>query len=480
MPFPPEFRWAASTSSYQIEGAVEKHGRGPSVWDDFCTRPGAVRGGATGAVACDHVNRFVEDIGHMKALGLQAYRFSISWPRVMPEGVGAVSETGLGFYDRLVDELLAAGVEPIPTLFHWDYPLTLQHRGGWLNPSSPLWFEEYAGVVVDRLSDRVSQWLTINEPQVFINLGFNEGTHAPGLKLPIGDLVLISHRVMQSHGLAARKIRERARTTPRIGWAPVGVVSIPEDESPECIEVARRATHSCSPKSIWNNAWFNDPVFLGSYPEHGLAHYARYLPTGWERDLAQIHQPMDLFGVNIYRGNVVRPGADGEPEVVAVPEGAPRTSFGWEITPSCLYWGPKFLYERYHRPIIVTENGIANRDWVMRNGRVEDPQRIDYTASHLLEMSRAIGEGIRIEAYCHWSLMDNFEWAEGYEQRFGLIHVDFATQKRTLKDSARWYAEVIRTNGASLLKSSGSATPSDDWALPAASRTREFPDPAGH
>ncbi|MEO0482412.1 MAG: GH1 family beta-glucosidase [Planctomycetota bacterium] len=478
MKFPSDFRWGVATSSYQIEGAVEKHGRGLSVWDDFCRRPGAVRGGATGDVACDHVNRYAQDIGIMKQMGVDTYRFSVSWPRVMPEGVGAVSETGLGFYDRLVDDLLAAGIEPLPTLFHWDYPLMLQHRGGWLNPSSPAWFEEYTGVMVDRLSDRVSNWMTINEPQVFINLGFGDGTHAPGLKLPVSDLVLIAHRVMQAHGLAARKIRERARTQPRVGWAPVGVVSIPETDTPDDIEAARAHAMACPPDHLWNNTWYNDPVFLGHYPQDGLQHFERYLPTHWERDLAQIHQPMDMFGVNIYRGAVVRAGAHGVPEQVPVPIGAPRTAFGWEVTPKALYWGPKQLHDRYHRPIIITENGIANRDWVMQDGKVHDPQRIDYTRLHLVELARAMQDGVHVEGYCHWSLLDNFEWAEGYEQRFGLVHVDFETQERTRKDSAYWYADVIKSGGASLsAQAPAQEGPSErDTSV----RGPGFPDPAGH
>ncbi|MEL7474280.1 MAG: family 1 glycosylhydrolase, partial [Planctomycetota bacterium] len=364
--------------------------------------------------------------------------------------------------------------------FHWDYPLCLHHRGGWSNPSSPNWFEEFTGVVVDRLSDRVSKWLTINEPQVFINLGFGEGVHAPGLKLPMSDRVLIAHRVMQAHGLSARKIRERARTTPQIGWAPVGTAFMPATDREEDIEAARIATNTCSPDSFWSNTWFNDPVFLGSYPEDGLKLYAQHLPSGWERDLAQIHQPMDLFGVNIYRGTFVRAGAGGTIESLPVPSGYPRTAFSWEITPSCLYWAPKFLYERYHRPIMITENGIANRDWVMSDGKVRDPQRVDYTAAHLRELARAIDDGVRVDAYFHWSLLDNFEWAEGYDQRFGLVHVDFDTQKRTLKDAATWYADVVASHGAALDTSPHASATLAHAGLGAPRRASESPDPAGH
>ena len=450
MSFPEGFTWGAATSAYQIEGAANKHGKGDSIWDDFCRRPDAVRGGHTGAVACDHVARFREDVALMKSLSLNAYRFSVSWPRVMPEGVGAVSETGLGFYDRLVDELLAAGIEPWVTLFHWDYPLALFHAGGWLNPSSPRWFEEYAGVVVERLSDRVTHWLTINEPQVFIEHGHCDGIHAPGLKLPFRDRLIIAHHVLMAHGLAARAIRERAKAAPRIGWAPVGVVSFPATDSEADIEAARGATLGAAREDFWNNTWFSDPVFLGAYPEDGLARAAGMLPSNWERDLELVRQPIDLYGVNIYRGRPVRAGADGKADPVTLPIGDPRTAFGWEITPPALYWGPRFLYERYGCPIVVTENGLSNHDWIALDGRVHDPQRIDYTARHLLELRRAINDGVPVTGYFHWSLMDNFEWAAGYDQRFGLMHVDYETLERTPKDSARWYAEVARTNGAVL------------------------------
>ena len=450
MRFPDDFVWGAATSSYQIEGGVNKHGRGESVWDDFCRWPGAVRGGDTGDVACDHVGRYVEDVKLMKEMGLGAYRFSICWPRVIPEGVGAVSESGLGFYDRLVDELLAAGIEPYATLFHWDYPLALQRQGGWLNPASADWFDAYARVVVDRLSDRVSHWLTINEPHVFIVMGHGTGEHAPGLKLPISEQVLISHNVMRAHGMAARTIRERAKTKPLIGWAPVGVVSYPVSDDPADVEAARKETFASSATSLWTNTWYNDPVFLGHYPEEGLEHFGQHLPSGWERDMEVIQQPLDMHGTNIYRGTPVRAGADGKAEEVKLPIATPRTSFGWEVTPEVLYWGPKFLFERYGKPVVICENGMANRDWVDLNGRISDPQRIDYVGRHLMELRRAIADGVGVKGYFQWSLMDNFEWAEGYDQRFGMIYVDFETGERTLKDSARWYRTVIESKGENL------------------------------
>jgi beta-glucosidase len=449
--FPTGFVWGAGTSAYQIEGGVEKHGRGPSVWDAFCHTPGKIKHGDTGDAACNHVGRYRDDVALMKQMGLGAYRFSISWPRIMPEGAGAVSEAGLAFYDRLVDELLAAGITPHATLFHWDYPLALYRRGGWMNPSSASWFAEYARALIDRLSDRVSNWITINEPQVFIGHGHVTGEHAPGLKLPLSETVRIVHNVLRAHGLAARCIRECAQTKPVIGWAPVGIVSSPTRFDPEEIEAARAKTFAVEQADVWNNTWFNDPVLLGSYPEDVLALVGQHLPDGWERDLEIIHQPIDFLGLNLYQGARVTLG-DGDVATPARPEvGRARTAFGWNVTPEVLYWGPRFFFERYKLPIVITENGLANLDWVGLDGCVRDPQRIDYTARHLQHLLRAIRDGVNVTGYFHWSLLDNFEWAEGYDQRFGLIYVDFETQQRIPKESARWYTEVIRTNGRSLV-----------------------------
>lgn len=448
--FPTGFVWGAGTSAYQIEGATNMHGRGPSVWDAFCATPGKVKHGDTGATACDHVHRYRDDVQLMQELGIEAYRFSISWPRVMPDGAGAVCEPGLAFYDRLVDELLGAGITPHATLFHWDYPLALYRRGGWLNPSSASWFAEYTRAVVDRLSDRVSNWITINEPQIFIGLGHITGEHAPGLELPFPEVVRIAHNVLRAHGLAVRCIRECSQTKPQIGWAPVGIVSSPVREAPEEIEAARAETFEVKRADMWNNSLFNDPVILGHYPEDGLRLIEPYLPDGWERDLEIIQQPLDFLGINLYQGTRVTLGDGDTPEPAPQAIGRPRTAFGWNITPEVLYWGPRFFHERYGLPIVVTENGLANLDWVSLDGSVRDPQRIDYTARHLIQLHRAIADGVVVRGYFHWSLMDNFEWAEGFDQRFGLVYVDFETQERVPKQSAAWYTEVIRTNGGCL------------------------------
>jgi len=448
--FPSSFAWGAGSSSYQIEGATTADGRGLSVWDVFCTRLGAIQGGHTGDLACDHYLRYREDVALMQLIGLKAYRFSIAWPRILPEGVGMTSAAGLAFYDRLVDALLEAGIEPWLTLFHWDFPQDLFCRGGWLARDSAEWFAQYTAVIVDRLSDRVTKWITLNEPQVYIGLGHGEGIHAPGLKLTFAERLLATHHTLMAHGRAVQVLRARCKTPASIGWAPVGHVHSPLTETPEGIEVARRSTMSCTKRDSWNNTWFADPVCLGHYPEDGLEFFGADAPRPEPGDMELIRQPMDFYGVNIYSGARVKPGADGEPVIAPSPPGFAQNTLKWAVHPESLYWGARFIWERYRLPIVVTENGMCNLDWVDLDGRVRDPQRIDYTRRYLLQLARAASDGVDVRGYFHWSIMDNFEWAEGYKERFGLIHVDYPTQKRTLKDSAFWYKDVIATNGASL------------------------------
>ncbi len=450
MPFPTDFTWGAASSAYQVEGAANTDGRGPSIWDAFCRVPGATFRGHTGDVACDHYHRFRDDVGLMKSIGLQAYRFSISWSRVIPGGTGSPNEKGLAFYDALVDELLAAGIVPWVTLFHWDLPLALQHRGGWLNRDIAGWFGDYTRLVVDRLSDRVTRWITINEPQIFVPFGHGDGTHAPGTKLPMADRLLAGHHALMAHGRAVSVIRERAKRPPMVGWAPIGRARIPATEAPEDLAAAREATLGVLHKDFWNNTWFADPVCLGRYPEDGLRLFGADAPTERPGDMEQIRQPLDFYGLNIYDAELYRRGADGAPERVDFPVGHPQTAIRWFIAPEALRWGPQFLYERYKVPIVITENGLSNVDWVGLDGRVDDPQRIDYTRRYLLALERAIDDGTDIRGYFHWSIMDNFEWQEGYKERFGLVHVDYATQRRTLKESAHWYRGVIQSNGQSL------------------------------
>jgi beta-glucosidase len=459
MSFPPDFVWGAAAASYQVEGAWNEDGKGLSVWDMMAREAGRISEGHTGNVACDHYHRYRQDVGLMKDMGLKAYRLSISWPRVLPAGVGAANREGLDFYDKLVDELLRAKIEPWVTLFHWDFPYALFLRGGWLNADSPKWFAEYTKLVIDRISDRVAHWITLNEPQCFIGMGHLSGEHAPGLKLGLTEALLAGHHSLLAHGLAVEVIRTRAKLKPLIGWAPVTHSYYPQTDSAPDIEAARTMTESISIRNFWNNTWWGDPPLLGHYPEEGLRVYGKAVPKFKQSDFNIIQQPLDFYGCNIYTGIPVQAGPDGKPQAIDFPAGHPVTQFLWKVAPEGVYWGPKFLSERYRLPIVITENGLSCHDWVGVDGRVHDPARIDFLTRYLREIHRAIEDGVDIQGYFHWSIMDNFEWAEGYKHRFGLIHVDFETQKRVLKESAYWYRDVVRSNGATLMESKQSLIP---------------------
>jgi len=445
--FPDDFVWGAAASSYQVEGAARADGKGLSVWDVFCLREGAVERGETGDVACDHCHRYEEDVRLMGDIGVNAYRLSINWSRVIPQGTGAVNKKGLAFYDRLIDSLLANNVAPWVTLFHWDYPYELYRRGGWLNRNSADWFADYAGVVVDSLSDRVTHWMTQNEPQCFIGLGHQDGQHAPGLRLDFRGVLLAAHHALLAHGKAVQVIRARSKLPARIGAAPVGIVRIPASESPADIEAARKSSFSISRKDCWNNTWFSDPMILGEYPEDGLELFRDALPDFRAGDMETICQPLDFFGANIYSGDTVAAGNDGCAVTLPHPAGAPLSAMGWHITPAILYWAPRFFQERYGLPVVVTENGVAINDWVHVDGAVHDPQRIDFIKRYLRELHRGMDEGVQVQGYFLWSIMDNFEWAHGFSKRFGLVFVDYATGERRMKDSAFWYRDVIASGG---------------------------------
>ena len=450
MPYPIDFVWGAAAAAYQIEGAAREGGRGLSVWDMFCRKDGAVYSGHSGDVACDHYHRWREDIALMKQLGLKAYRLSFSWPRILPAGTGEVNERGLEFYDNLIDGLLAAGITPYVTLFHWDYPYDLYCRGGWLNPASPAWFAQYTEVVARHFGDRVKNWITLNEPQCFIGLGHQEGTQAPGLKLAWIDVLRAMHHTLIAHGRAVQVLRECCKVAPLVGWAPIGIVPYPASDDPSDVEAARRRATTADEKTIWSNTLFSDPVCLGRYPEEALRLWGRDFPKYTQAEMEQIHERIDFFGMNIYQGTPVKSDGNGSDVKIAAAPGSPMNAYQWPVAPPSLYWGPRFMYERYKLPIYITENGMSCLDWVALDGAVHDPQRIDFTRRYLRELRRAIEDGIDVRGYFHWSLMDNFEWADGYRQRFGLVHVDYQTQKRTIKDSGHWYAQNIRSNGADL------------------------------
>ena len=447
-PFPDGFVFGVATSAYQIEGAIDVDGRTPSVWDHFCTVPGAVRDGHDGSVACDHFGRMDEDVALIADLGVDAYRFSVAWPRVMPSP-GLVEERGLAFYDRLVDALLERGVTPWVTLFHWDLPLWLHHRGGWHDRTIADRFAEYAEAVATRLGDRVKHWITFNEPQCVFGLGHVRGIHAPGLRLDMASVSRAIHHGLLAHGRATEVLRTVVPDA-QVGWAPVAFVDYPV--RPEALGVAAAATFQLPQGDEWpfHNVWFTDPVGRGVYPEGANPDLWRGLPAGWERDLPTIAADLDFWGLNIYRGRPVDVDEDGALVLVPRTPGHGETLMGWSVDPECLYWGPRFFTERYGKPVAITENGLASMDWVHHDGAIHDAGRIDYLVRHLHALRRATEDGVDVLGYFQWSLMDNFEWELGYAKRFGLVHVDFATLERTPKDSYAYYRRLCRTRGTAL------------------------------
>ncbi len=436
----PDFRWGAATAAYQIEGAVAEDGRSPSIWDTFCRVPGAIDNGDTGDVACDHYHRWPEDIGLMRRLGLDSYRFSIAWPRVLPEGTGRVNAAGIDFYDRLVDNLLDAGVTPFPTLYHWDLPQVLQDRGGWPARETAYAFAEFASVVGERLGDRVTDWFTINEPLCSAWIGHLEGTMAPGIK----DLRLAipaSHHLLLGHGLATAALRAASPGPVRIGAVLNLSPCDPASDSDVDVAAAVRADGH-------TNRWWLDPLYGRGYPADMIEVYGIEPPVR-DGDLETIAAPMDHFGLNYYFRQVVTDDPTGDPpfaRMVSVPDWT-LTAMGWEVYADGLEQLLVRLSDEYGvRRIYVTENGSAWPDEIEPDGNVEDKDRIAYLEQHLEACLRAARHGAPVAGYFAWSLMDNFEWAYGYAKRFGLVHVDYETQRRTIKASGYRYADIIRTH----------------------------------
>ena len=440
-PFPEGFVWGTATASYQIEGATTEDGRGESIWDRFSHTPGKVANGDTGDVADDHYHRWPEDIQLMQSLGLQAYRFSIAWPRVIPDGIGAVNEAGLDFYDRLTDGLLAAGIEPYVTLYHWDLPQALQDKGGWPNRDAVGWFTDYVAVVSSRLGDRVHRWITHNEPWVVAFLGYATGEHAPGLQDPAAALQA-AHHLLLSHGQAVSILRQNGDSATQVGITLNLSWVDPASEHPADREAAQRYDGCCT-------RLFLDPLFRGAYPADMLAYYSHLAPRVEADDLLRISTPIDFLGVNYYTRAVVADDPNGGllRTRAILPPYSQYTEMGWEVYPEGLYKLLRRLHQEYHPPALyITENGCAFADRV-ESGQVHDPARISYLREHLIQAHRAIQEGVPLRGYFVWSLLDNFEWAHGYTKRFGIVYVDYATQARIPKDSALWYKQVIAANG---------------------------------
>ncbi len=446
--FPSQFRWGAATSAYQVEGGSREDGRGESIWDLFERRPETIAGNEGAGRASDHYHRWAEDVAWLGRLGANAYRLSVSWPRVVPEGTGRVEPRGLDFYDRLIDTLLRIGVEPWVTLYHWDLPAALWYRGGWLNREIADWVAEYAELVVRRLSDRVSFWITCNEPQVFIGEGYLWGRHAPGSRLPWREVLLAGHHALLAHGRAVAAIRASASRPTSIGFAPAGAVCLPATCAASDVAAAYAQTCAVTELGVWNMAWWLDPVVFGAYPSDGMELFGADAPAASAEDLAEIRRPVDFLGLNLYWGP--RISAGGRRAEWQYPPGHPQTAFPWPIVPEILYWGPRFAAERWRLPLVITENGMSGNDAVAVDGHVHDPLRVDFIERHLGMLRAAIRAGVDVRGYFHWSLLDNFEWAEGYRQRFGLLHVDYTSGHRTPKDSFFRYRDVIVSHGSSL------------------------------
>lgn len=466
--FPDNFLWGAATSAYQVEGSPLADGAGPSIWHGFSHTPGRILNGDTGDMACDHYRRYREDAKLMRRLGLDAYRFSIAWPRVLPKGRGGVNTRGLDFYQRLVDALLEQGIEPFVTLYHWDLPLALDEQGGWLNRDSAFWFADYAEVLFRALDDRVRFWTTLNEPWVIADRGYLRGVHAPG-HANISEVPMVSHNLLRAHGLAVQAYRAWGQG--RIGIAINLEPQYPASEKPEDLAATRRA-------HAYLNRQYLDPVFFGVYPKALHEIFGEAWTRSLEVDLKLIEQPLDFLGINYYTRSVIRHdlkdlptrasplpptqapspsiGGGGCGDTLTLRgEGPVYTELGWEVYPQGLTESLLWVKKRYGDiPLYLTENGAAFPDPPAAQGCVEDPLRLAYLRDHLQAAHTAIQAGVDLRGYFVWSLLDNFEWNQGYSKRFGIVHVDFATQKRTLKDSAYFYARVIRTQGVAL-----SATP---------------------
>ena len=441
--FPEGFLWGAATAAHQIEGSPHADGAGPSIWTRFAHTPGMILNGDTGDVACDHYRLWKDDVRLMRELGLKAYRFSVSWSRILPEGTGRVNQAGVDFYSRLVDELLANDIEPLLTLYHWDMPAALDDRGGWLNRECPDWFADYGRVLFRALDGRVKKWVTLNEPWVITDGGYLHGVLAPGHRNRF-EAPIATHNLMRAHGAAVQAYRAEGRH--EIGLVVNLEPKYAHSDSPEDQAAVRRA-------HAYMNEQYLDPALLGRYPPELREIFGAAWPQWPQEDLALIQQPLDFIGVNYYTRNVTRAHTHWPLQAGAVPQPlGTYTETGWEVFAQGLTDTLLWVKKRYGDiPIYITENGAAFFDPpVAEDDRVRDPMRIDYLRKHLRAIHDAIDEGCDVRGYMVWSLLDNLEWSLGFSKRFGIVHVNYATQQRTPKDSALWYRNVIATNGRSL------------------------------
>lgn len=456
--FDKNFLWGTASSSYQIEGAFAEDGKGLSIWDTFSNKPGNIAHDENGNKACDHYHRYRDDIALMKNLGIQAYRFSISWSRIFPDGIVKDSDgnihynkAGLDFYDNIVNFCLENDIKPFITIYHWDLPQALEDKGGWLNRETAFIFADYAEFICEHFSDRVTNIATINEPQIISGLGYMLGLHAPGKKLDAVSVLSVIHHLALAHGLAVTKMRAVAKQPVKTGFSSTGNLCYPATECDEDIDAARAECFNIVKGNMtFNHTIFCDMTCLGRYPdiagtelhlEPGLEKIGHYeeLPFVKDCDIELIHQPIDYLGINVYNGHEINAAG-----YINKKPGSPRTALGWPVTPGVMNYGIRYLYERYNLPIYIFEDGLACNDIISLDGKVHDSNRIDFLTRYLTDLEKAYNAGVPILGYFHWSFTDNFEWHSGYDPRFGLIYVDYETQQRIPKDSAYWYSNLIR------------------------------------
>lgn len=456
--FDKNFLWGTASSSYQIEGAFTEDGKGLSIWDTFSNKPGNIAHDENGNKACDHYHRYREDIALMKNLGIQAYRFSISWSRIFPDGIVKDSDgnirynkAGLDFYDKIVNFCLENNIKPFITIYHWDLPQALEDKGGWLNRETAFIFADYAEFICEHFSDRVTNIATINEPQIISGLGYMLGLHAPGKKLDAVSVLSVIHHLALAHGLAVTKMRAVAKQPVKTGFSSTGDLCYPSKECDEDIDAARAECFNIVKGNMtFNHTIFCDMTCLGRYPDiagtelhlepdlEKIGHYEK-LPFVKDGDIELIHQPIDYLGINVYNGHEIN--AAGH---INKKPGSPRTALGWPVTPGVMNYGIRYLYERYNLPIYIFEDGLACNDIISLDGKVHDSNRIDFLTRYLTDLEKAYKAGVPILGYFHWSFTDNFEWHSGYDPRFGLVFVDYETQQRIPKDSAYWYSDLIK------------------------------------
>ena len=456
--FDKNFLWGTASSSYQIEGAFAEDGKGLSIWDTFSNKPGNIAHDENGNKACDHYHRYRDDIALMKNLGIQAYRFSISWSRIFPDGIVKDSDgnihynkAGLDFYDNIVNFCLENDIKPFITIYHWDLPQALEDKGGWLNRETAFIFADYAEFICEHFSDRVTNIATINEPQIISGLGYMLGLHAPGKKLDAVSVLSVIHHLALAHGLAVTKMRAVAKQPVKTGFSSTGNLCYPATECDEDIDAARAECFNIVKGNMtFNHTIFCDMTCLGRYPDiagtelhlepslEKIGHYEE-LPFVKDCDIELIHQPIDYLGINVYNGHEINAAG-----YINKKPGSPRTALGWPVTPGVMNYGIRYLYERYNLPIYIFEDGLACNDIISLDGKVHDSNRIDFLTRYLTDLEKAYNAGVPILGYFHWSFTDNFEWHSGYDPRFGLVFVDYETQQRIPKDSAYWYSDLIK------------------------------------